>query len=467
MQEPIRSETYFIKGGFNCKNVEIKATYKAKIALDKAVGGFVSLSQGEVVLGGGEEDYLFTDQPFTLTASAYNGYGFKGWYNKVTGDLLSEDSSFEYVPSESGLSPMWIQGRFVGDLVTFKIGEYDNTYGKVENVYYEGEAMPTEGFNAYVGDVVEIWISIHKDENRKFGVAWNYSNISYVRDEGDFKVYQYTISGNDVSENTVTVVPSFTERVIKVKFDIKLGSSSEYIKAGEVTSEGMKNNEVELSYGQPLVVGIKVNVNYKLKSIHLNGASVMEYFSNGKLTIPSGKFFTTIIGGGNFVVQIIFEEDLWIQSQDLPLNLPGMGTKDQPYLISTAEELAFIAYQINVNKSSEYANANYMLLNDVDLYGKFWSPIGTEENPFNGNFNFAGYKVFDITVEEKSAQIQTKYGGLFGVTGDKAVFVENNNAILAIAIAIPVAVVLIAVIVIILLVVKKNRKKKLEELANS
>ncbi len=467
VQEPIRSETYFIKGGFNCKNVEIKATYKAKIALDKAVGGFVSLSQGEVVLGGGEEDYLFTDQSFTLTATAYNGYGFKGWYNKVTGELLSEDSSYVYVPSESGLSPMWIQGRFVGDLVTFKIGEYDNTYGKVENVYYEGEAMPTEGFNAYVGDVVEILVSIHKDENRNFGVAWNYSNISYVRDEGDFKVYQYTISGNDVSENTVTVVPSFTERVIKVKFDIKLGSSSEYIKAGEVTSEGMKNNEVELSYGQPLVVGIKVNVNYKLKSIHLNGASVMEYFSNGKLTIPSGKFFTTIIGGGNFVVQIIFEEDLWIQSQDLPLNLPGMGTKDQPYLISTAEDLAFIAYQINVNKSSEYANANYMLLNDVDLYGKFWSPIGTEENPFNGNFNFAGYKVFGITVEEKSAQIQTKYGGLFGVTGDKAVFVENNNAILAIAIAIPVAVVLIAIIVIILLVIKKRRRKKLEELANS
>ena len=70
-----------------------------------------------------------------------------------------------------------------------------------------------------------------------------------------------------------------------------------------------------------------------------------------------------------------------------------------PYLtISTAEELRQISL-----------DGKYILLNNIDLGGIEWTPIGTYANPFTGIFNGNGYEIsnFKITTD-------VQYIGLFG-----------------------------------------------------
>lgn len=53
----------------------------------------------------------------------------------------------------------------------------------------------------------------------------------------------------------------------------------------------------------------------------------------------------------------------------------GTGSNDDPYQISTAEELAL--FEKLVNQGSVYFNsASYKLTNDIDLSGRLWNPIG-------------------------------------------------------------------------------------------
>lgn len=79
------------------------------------------------------------------------------------------------------------------------------------------------------------------------------------------------------------------------------------------------------------------------------------------------------------------------------------------YNVSTVEELLAVeTYQ------------SYQLMNDIDLGGTEWTPIGSLSNPYQGNFNGNGYTISNFTITEN----HLGYVGLFGyVEGD----IENLN----------------------------------------
>ena len=72
----------------------------------------------------------------------------------------------------------------------------------------------------------------------------------------------------------------------------------------------------------------------------------------------------------------------------------GAGTEASPYLIGSAEELAFLAYQVNEN-GQIFAGKYFALTADVDLSDYYWRPIGLEYDsagqnltrPFAGSFS--------------------------------------------------------------------------------
>ena len=201
--------------------------------------------------------------------------------------------------------------------------------------------------------------------------------------------------------------------------------------------------------------------------MELSGRTVLEFYENGVLTIPSYLISNSFEEKAQYLVTIEFKEDLWIESKEMSSSLEGEGTQNLPFRIKSAGDLALIAYRINIMKDEYYASAHYVLVNDIDLVGKFWTPIGTEENPFSGSFSFAGYKPFGITLTPGYNEETTKYFKVFGVVSDNARFVENNNAILIIAISVSAAVVVAAVALTVILVLRKKKKKKISELANS
>jgi len=89
----------------------------------------------------------------------------------------------------------------------------------------------------------------------------------------------------------------------------------------------------------------------------------------------------------------------------------GTGTEDDPYLISSEAELAYLAQSVNNGNSYE---GQYIKLDERDLqFMEYtnWVPIGTKDNPFSGNFSGGGHVISNLHINNKTADNQ----GLFGV----------------------------------------------------
>ena len=86
----------------------------------------------------------------------------------------------------------------------------------------------------------------------------------------------------------------------------------------------------------------------------------------------------------------------------------GSGTKEDPWRIENAEQLAYLAQQ--VNNGTDYKREHFRLVSDLDLRGNEWTPIGTEGNLFWGGFDGDGHTITGMTITGKEAS----YVGLFG-----------------------------------------------------
>lgn len=86
----------------------------------------------------------------------------------------------------------------------------------------------------------------------------------------------------------------------------------------------------------------------------------------------------------------------------------GRGTKEEPWLIENAEQLAYLAQQ--VNNGTDYKREHFRLVSDLDLRGNEWTLIGTEGNLFWGGFDGDGHTITGMTITGK----ENSYVGLFG-----------------------------------------------------
>lgn len=85
----------------------------------------------------------------------------------------------------------------------------------------------------------------------------------------------------------------------------------------------------------------------------------------------------------------------------------GNGDSSDPYIIKTAEQLAFLAKQVNGGET--YQGKYFQLEADLDLSGREWAPIGTETVPFSGKFSGNGHVLTNVKISAAG-----DYIGLFG-----------------------------------------------------
>jgi len=85
----------------------------------------------------------------------------------------------------------------------------------------------------------------------------------------------------------------------------------------------------------------------------------------------------------------------------------GTGMENDPWLIENAEQLAYLAQQ--VNKGKDYQRVHFRLVSDLDLSGKEWTPIGTDGKIFWGGFDGGGHTITGMTITG-----DRDYVGLFG-----------------------------------------------------
>jgi len=90
----------------------------------------------------------------------------------------------------------------------------------------------------------------------------------------------------------------------------------------------------------------------------------------------------------------------------------GNGSLEDPYLISTPQQLNAVRNDLN---------ACYLLINDIDMsaWGE-WIPIGTDVSDtisyldFTGSFNGGNYEIKNLTIEDLETSASAEYYGLFG-----------------------------------------------------
>ena len=78
----------------------------------------------------------------------------------------------------------------------------------------------------------------------------------------------------------------------------------------------------------------------------------------------------------------------------------GAGTEEDPYLIYTKEELLWFENSVNTvseegveNGHESAKTAHFKLMNDIDLCGYEWEPIGNSKNAFEGHFDGNGHVI--------------------------------------------------------------------------
>ena len=108
----------------------------------------------------------------------------------------------------------------------------------------------------------------------------------------------------------------------------------------------------------------------------------------------------------------------------------GSGlTKDDPYLIKTAADLAKLAELVNAGNN--FADKYFWLENNLDLLGidpngdnTGWVPIGSDTKLFNGKFNGNDKTIANLTINRPSVD----YQGLFGAIGSNGM-VQNLGVV--------------------------------------
>lgn len=100
----------------------------------------------------------------------------------------------------------------------------------------------------------------------------------------------------------------------------------------------------------------------------------------------------------------------------------GNGTSDDPYLIETAANLAYLAEQVNAGFEAEgqavFAGKCFLLADDLDLNNVNWTPIGSVNTNMEGLY-FAGVFNGDFhTISNLKIQTGEEVSGLFACLAD-------------------------------------------------
>ena len=93
-------------------------------------------------------------------------------------------------------------------------------------------------------------------------------------------------------------------------------------------------------------------------------------------------------------------------SENEAADFEGEGEENDPYLIEDVEDLKKLAE--NVKNGTDYEGKYFQLTVNIDLKNEPWTPIGTENNFFQGTFDGGGHQITNLKIGKR------EYGGLFG-----------------------------------------------------
>ncbi|MGI6751599.1 MAG: GLUG motif-containing protein [Anaerovoracaceae bacterium] len=158
----------------------------------------------------------------------------------------------------------------------------------------------------------------------------------------------------------------------------------------------------------------------KVKLLFSDGSSEIVELENladkGIVTVPENGTILTKSEHHGKRIRVIYngmsDEGDTLSVLDLPSSpfAGGDGSEGSPYQVSTAAQL---------NSVRDYLDKYFVQTADIDLSGyDNWTPIGSINNGFVGDYNGNGYKINNMKVTESS---DSRTFGLFGFVGSAAI----------------------------------------------
>ncbi len=438
-------------------------------------------SQAKVLLSQG---YVDTTKSFTIEAQASDGYTFVGWTNVTTG--ISSSNSTQVLSTDKKLTLLlYVEGN----VVTLDFSEYDTQNGQIVYVeitsptgettetslgtYVSGQFEKVEQLAVKVGDQLRFAVAV--DDG--YAIIWNREDITYDGYEDGYNFFILTIT-SDMESQVIYITPYFQDQIYAVyisqgfaedEINSNATDSNNVSLAGYVLYDGKQVSFFTVSKDSSISIQVVVNTRYEISQIVISNNGMIydnleDFYIDGAIVL-SQEYLTENNFSGTIGIEIVYSRSMW-ENQDVSTDaFTGSGTEDDPYYINTVEDLILMMKLCNSGETNSsgirYRDCSYMLMNNLDLSEKFWTPIGTEENPFNGTFDFNRHTSILGTVYLAEFYSVTYYNGLFGVLGTDASITTGKTSIWWVYLII--AIILLLILIMVLIYLNARKRKKIRE----
>ena len=466
-------------------------TIESNNTTDPLMCGSTYLMQDDVVITGTSFD---SQKPLTLVAEEKLGYAFKYWTDqegKIYSGIEQNDGKFTY---DMGLreTPLYLTAIFEGDEVGMKFDTTSYNHGSINAVYVNGKQIEdfSNEFTIKIGDKVEIEVANENGygidfEGPVFNLEAATNRYVYIAKAEDLQ------EGSSSTDAVIIVKPISTQKEISFKFNLTIDGQSQldeinltgtrrfvYTINGTIIQNVLvgEGSVVEgLLFGGTVSLTIVPGTNFAIGSVVISNENgmienIVSMANGGSINISLDILSKFFIENKPYTITIDFEKMVWSDARYRAESLDGNGTEDDPYIIREAKDMGFVSWAVNTNRYNEngiaYADCAYKVVNDISFYGKYWEPVGTRENPFNGILDLGSYNITDISFYGEYTNPDPSYFGLLWIYTEHALIIQTNN-VLGIILGIVFSILfLILLIILIFIIVKKKKKKKYEEYLN-
>lgn len=289
----------------------------------------------------------------------------------------------------------------------FKVKMYykgDNTdekYSPGDRYYFSLEEVDTE--NAVLNIVYET-----KEKNSE---TLYYKQLQSSLDQTEIKIEGYMPKDADIIVKNVDfkkienkIKDTDSTLSLNCAYDIKILSGNEKYEPSDfdenvkITLVGVANTNQDTKMK---VMHIDDNDKVKeINSVSINNEDVSfktESFSVFAVVSPSVTYSQSAAWNGSVASSYSF----------------GNGTQNNPYLISSGAELAYLQNQ--VSNGQNYSGVYFKLISDINLNNIAWTPIGNAQRSFSGNFDGQGFTISNTTITANGSNYNQLYAyGIFG-----------------------------------------------------
>jgi len=346
----------------------------------------------------------------------------------------SSNYSYVYLAYDSLNSDM----NFITDIRSMNNRTWDNHYRKnlnLSNVY--NRLNETTSFNKKVSgkEKVEKIKFFVLGSSGTFNVSINagtntYNNIKTIT-TGYPGYYTVDLSDKNIilDRDNFSITIDSTNNVTFLSDQVSVFTSNvdnnSSIKTEDVHLSNYSGNYYDFYlYSDTKEINSNSTVSYKLYDSNNNDvSSYMSYDNNivARNNINSHIMINKNISQGLYNLKTVYGSNSYNSRVYVgnTFTLDGSGTINDPYLITSEEDLKEINY---------YLDAHYLLTNDITLEGD-WTPIGSLDYPFTGSLNGNNHTINGLNIADKDV------AGLFGVvagnssntTSIKNLYLNNIN----------------------------------------